>query len=293
MNDVQSLTVPLSERGIVAISGPDTRSFLQGLITNDIEKVSPTRAIYAGLLSPQGKYLFDFFIADDGQRLLFDCEAARLEEFIRTLGLYRLRAEVEIVDVSRGWRVWALLGGDGGGQPGACQAMDGGLRFVDPRLAELGSRAILAADIEPPEPQRGFGVYEELRLSLGLPDGSRDIAAGRQTFLEANAKELAGVDFEKGCYVGQEVTARMNYRGTLKKRLLPIVFEGPAPAPGSLIAAAERTAGDVRSAIDGRAMALVRLEFLEGPLELEDGRPCRVDLPSWLALDGTAKSSPS
>ncbi len=293
MNDVQSLAVPLSERGIVAISGPDARSFLQGLITNDIEKVGPARAIYAGLLSPQGKYLFDFFIADDGSRFLFDCEAARREELIRTLSLYKLRAEVEIADLSRDWRVWALLGDDGGGKPGACEAMDGGLRFVDPRLTGLGGRAILAAHIEPPEPHGGPGDYEKLRLSLGVPDGSRDIAAGRQTFLEANAKELAGVDFEKGCYVGQEVTARMNYRGTLKKRLLPIVFEGPAPAPGSLIAAGERAAGDVRSAIDGQAMALVRLEFLNSPLELEDGRPCQVNLPSWLSLDGTAKSSPS
>ncbi len=293
MNDVQSLTVPLSERGIVSISGPDARSFLQALITNDIEKVGPARAIYAGLLSPQGKYLFDFLIADDGTRLLFDCEAARLEEFIRTLGIYRLRAEVEIADVSRDWRVWALLGGNEGGEPGACEAMEGGLRFVDPRLADLGGRAILPADIEPPEPYGGTGDYEKLRLSLGVPDGSRDIEAGRQTFLEANAKELAGVDFEKGCYVGQEVTARMNYRGTLKKRLLPITFEGPAPGPGSLISSGDRRAGDVRSAIDGRAMALIRLEFLETPLELEDGRPCRVDLPPWLTLDGTAKSSPS
>lgn len=293
MNEVQSLAVPLSERGIVAISGPDARSFLQGLITNDIEKVSPTRAIYAGLLSPQGKYLFDFFIADDGTQLLFDCEAARLEEFMRTLSLYRLRAEVEIADVSRDWRVWALLDGNGGGEPGACEAMDGGLRFVDPRLAGLGRRAILAADIEPPEPHGGPGDYETLRLFLGVPDGSRDIAAGRQTFLEANAKQLAGVDFEKGCYVGQEVTARMNYRGTLKKRLLPIVFDGPAPAPGALISAGDKRAGDVRSGTDSRAMALVRLEFLEAPLELEDGRPCRVDLPSWLTLDGTVKSSPS
>lgn len=293
MNDVKSLAVPLSERGIVAISGSDARSFLQGLITNDIEKVSPTRAIYAGLLSPQGKYLFDFFIADDGDRLLFDCEAGRREELIRTLSLYKLRAEVEIEDISRDWRVWALLDGDEGGEPGACEAVDGGLKFVDPRLTGLGGRTMLAAEIEPPEPHGEPADYDKLRLLLGVPDGSRDIEAGRQTFLEANAKELAGVDFEKGCYVGQEVTARMNYRGTLKKRLLPIFFEGPAPAPGSLIAAGERAAGDVRSAIDGRAMALVRLEFLEAPLELEDGRPCHVSLPSWLALDGRAKSSPS
>jgi folate-binding protein YgfZ len=293
MNDVQGLAVSLPERGLIAVSGIDARSFLQGLITNDIEKVNPARAIYAGLLSPQGKYLFDFFIADDGARILFECEAARLDDLIRTLSLYRLRAEVEIEDISREGQVWALLGNGDNGECGACQTSEGGLKFVDPRLAGLGTRVILPAGIEPTEPFGRPGDYDKLRLSMGVPDGSRDIEAGRQTFLEANAKELNGLDFEKGCYVGQEVTARMNYRGTLKKRLLPVVFDGPAPEPGSLISAGERAAGDVRSGANGRAMALFRLEFLVAAIELEDGRPCTVDLPPWLALDGKAQTSPS
>ena len=264
--------VVLGDRGVLALHGVDARPFLQGLITNDVDRVREDQAAYGALLTPQGKFLFDFFIAQDGDRLLLETERTRLGELQRRLMLYRLRSKVEIEDLSDDLTIAALIGQDVAGlldlpeQPGACRVLDQGLAFLDPRLVRMGARALLPArqagtilaKLDVPELERA--AYERLRLGLGVPDGSRDLVVEKATLLESGFEELNGVDFAKGCFVGQELTARMKYRGLVRKRLLPVTFEGPAPASGTIVRLGEREAGEMRTAIDGHGLALLRLE---------------------------------
>jgi tRNA-modifying protein YgfZ len=291
--------VVLDGRGVLAIEGDDARIFLQGLISNDIDKVNEQTAIFAALLTPQGKYLFDFMIAQKGERLLLETEAARLPALLQRLTMYKLRAKVDIADVSGDFGVVALPGGDGvaafdlPGRAGAAIALDDGVVFVDPRLCALGARALLprgsvqmslaAKGLMPV----GLESYSALRLGLGVPEGSDDLAVDRATLLESGFEELNGVDFKKGCFVGQELTARMKYRGLVKKRLMPITFEGVPPAPGSVIKAGDREIGEVRSADNGRGLALLRLDRLADVTEqggdlTADGTTVIPAKPAWV-----------
>jgi folate-binding protein YgfZ len=264
--------VALADRGVLALRGLDARAFLQGLISNDVERIRSEQAVYGALLTPQGKYLFDFFIAQHDDALLLEAERARLADLQRRLVMYRLRSKVEIEDVSAGFTVAALIG-DGVAErlglpprPGACRALGRGLAFVDPRLAAMGVRALLPAqDAASTLAELGLDAvphtaYERLRLGLGVPDGSRDLIVEKATLLESGFEELNGVDFAKGCFVGQELTARMKYRGLVRKRLLPVTFDGASPAPGTVIRLGEREAGEMRSSSDGHGLALLRLE---------------------------------
>jgi folate-binding protein YgfZ len=267
--------VPLSDRGVLALQGGDVRPFLQGLISNDVAQVREDRAAYGALLTPQGKFLFDFFIVQDAGRLLLETEAVRLEELHRRLLMYRLRSRVDIDDCSAQFEVAALIGDDPAAAlgmpdlPGTARALDQGLVFVDPRLPRLGVRALLPRDtaratlavlgLEEVERE----AYERLRLTLGVPDGSRDLAVEKATLLESGFEELHGVDFDKGCFVGQELTARMKYRGLVRKRLLPVTFAGAPPPPGTVIRQGPREAGEMRSGIEGQGLALLRLEQVE------------------------------
>jgi tRNA-modifying protein YgfZ len=267
--------VLLADRGVLALHGGEARSFLQGLISNDVAAIGEDRALYGALLTPQGKFLFDFFIAQEGAQLLLDAEAARLEQLLRRLLMYRLRTKVDIEDVSTRFTVAALIGDevarrlDLPEQPGAARILDQGLVFIDPRLARLGARALLPKDTAAAVlADLGFtqverAAYERLRLTLGVPDGSRDLVVEKSTLLESGFEELHGVDFAKGCFVGQELTARMKYRGLVRKRLMPVTFAGAPPPPGTVIRLGEREAGEMRSGIDGQGMALLRLEQVE------------------------------
>lgn len=264
--------VILAERGLVALRGDDARSLLQGVISTDIERVTPASASYGALLTPQGKYLFDFVIVQVGDALLLDTERARVDDLLRRLLMYRLRAKVEIEDQSDAYEVAALLGDDLAArldlppQPGAARALNGGVVLIDPRLARLGARAVLPRGQGAPALEGcGFAAlptaaYEQARLALGVPDGSRDLVVDRSTLLESGFEEMHGVDFQKGCFVGQELTARMKYRGLVRKRLMPVVFEGPPPAPGTPIRLDGKDAGEMRSSHDGQGIALLRLE---------------------------------
>jgi hypothetical protein len=264
--------VILAERGLIALRGEDARGLLQGVISTDIERVTPASASYGALLTPQGKYLFDFVILQLGDALVLDTERARVDDLMRRLLMYRLRAKVEIADRSDELEVAAVLGADLAArldlpaQPGAARALSGGVVMIDPRLAQLGGRAVLPrghsaavlADLGfPPLPP---AVYERARLALGIPDGSRDLVVDRSTLLESGFEELHGVDFKKGCFVGQELTARMRYRGLVRKRLMPVAFNGPPPAPGTPIRLDGKDAGEMRSSQDGHGIALLRLE---------------------------------
>ena len=267
--------VLLPDRGVLALHGGEARSFLQGLISNDVTGISEDQAGYGALLTPQGKFLFDLFIAQEGAQLLLESEAARLEQLLRRLLMYRLRTKVEIEDVSTRFVVAALIGDevaqrlDLPERPGAARILDQGLVFVDPRLPRLGARALLPKDAAAAIlADLGFeevehAAYERLRLTLGVPDGSRDLVVEKSTLLESGFEELNGVDFAKGCFVGQELTARMKYRGLVRKRLMPVTFTGAAPPPGAIIRLGEREAGEMRSGIEGQGLALLRLEQVE------------------------------
>ena len=259
----------LETRGVVRLAGvDDARGFLQGLVTNDVSAVARGRAVYAGLLSPQGKYLHDFLVFELGDGIALDCERARIGDLIRRLTIYRLRARIDIADVTERYLVAALMDR---GAPGL--AAEDGAAFPDPRLAALGWRAVLpratagvrleAAGYAP----AGAHAYESLRIALGVPDGSRDMVVDKSFLLESNFEELHGVDFAKGCYVGQENTARQKHRGTVRKRLMPVAIDGPPPAPGTPILFAGGDAGTMRSSIDGKGIALLRLEVVDKAAE--------------------------
>jgi len=265
----------LDTRGVLEIAGEDRHEFLQGLISNDTRKLSPSRALYAALLTPQGKYLHDFFLTEIGGSVLLDGEGARLGDLLRRLSLYKLRSKVTLADASERFQVSAAFGDDALallGLPverGASRMFAGGVAYVDPRLARLGARLLLprSSGMAPLE-NLGFKradaeVYDRLRLAAGIPDGSRDLPIEKAILLEAGFDELNGVDWEKGCYMGQELTARTKYRALIKKRLLPVRIEGALPPPGTPILLGEQEAGEIRSGSGELALALIRLEALE------------------------------
>ena len=265
----------LAERAAIEIAGEDRAAFLQGLVSNDVTKVTAERAVYAALLTAQGKYLHDFFIAAVGDALYLDAEAARLGDLLRRLSLYKLRAKVALADRRDALTVAAAFGGDALAalglppEPGKAKAFAGGVAYVDPRLAALGARLLLPRAVGlAPLAAAGFtgaddAAYDRLRLSLGVPDGSRDLPVEKAILLEAGFDELNGVDWQKGCYVGQELTARTKYRALIKKRLLPVSLEGPLPPPGTPVTLGTEEAGELRSGRDGMALALLRLEMLD------------------------------
>lgn len=272
----------LEGRGTLAITGPDNRVFLQGLISNDVARVDAARVVYSAFLTAQGKYLHDFFVLAMGDDLVLDCEAARCGDLARRLRIYKLRSRVTLEDRTADLAVAALIGDgvtsalglpDGG--PGTATAFAGGVAYLDPRLATAGARAVIprvgaAQRLE----QAGFSAagaedYDRHRIELGLADGSRDMEVGRSILLECGFDELNGVDWNKGCFLGQELTARTKYRGLIRKRLLPAAVDGPLPAPRTPITQGGREVGEVRSATGSTALAMLRLEVLEAGADNE------------------------
>ncbi len=291
--------VILDSRGLLEAAGADARRFLQGMLSNDVERVSPERALWAALLTPQGKFLHEVFLSvapgGNADTVLLDCEAARLADLKARLGRYRLRAKVELDDVSPGYTLAALIGEGAlealglAAESGRAAPLAGGLVYVDPRLAALGARAVLpSASAREALAAAGFTAgtpadYESVRLTHGVPDGSRDLEVERALLLENGFDELHGVDWDKGCFVGQELTARTRYRALIKKRLVPVEIEGPVPAPGTPVLAEGREAGEMRSASDGLGLALIRLEHLEAALTAGGAR-LSPRTPDWMVL---------
>ena len=287
----------LEARGLLRADGPDARSFLQGMVSNDVTKVTPERALWSAFLTPQGKFLHEFFMTEEpgGDGLLLDCEVARLDDLRGRLMRYKLRADVELTDVSADHTVAAIFGAGGLealGLPaglGAVKPFGEGIVYVDPRLAGLGARAVLPrAGAEAALEGAGFAAaaladYDALRIESGVPDGSRDLEVERSPLLENGFDELHGVDWDKGCFMGQELTARTKYRALIKKRLMPVVIEGPAPEPGTQITAEGKDAGVLRSSVDGAGLALLRLDRLDAPL-VAGGARLTPKKPDWLAI---------
>jgi tRNA-modifying protein YgfZ len=256
----------LSRRALVRVEGPDWRSFLQGQLTQDVETLAPGELRFGALLTPQGRLLYDLFILGEEAGCLLDVEAEWREALIQRLSIYRLRAKVTFAPDEA--PVAALFGdGEAPTEPSFA---------ADPRLPALGWRGYGAAASE------GESEYEAHRLKLGVP-GPADWGSERTYPIEANFDLLNGVDFQKGCFVGQETTSRMKRRGQIRTRMLPIAFEGPPPAPGAEVLAGELRAGEVLSGMEGRAMAALRLDRIEGASLSVDGRPVRAERPDWMA----------
>ncbi len=201
--------VKLENRGLVHIEGEDRKSFLDGLVSNDLKKAAPDSLLYACLLTPQGKFLHDFFIHEGGDFLLLDCEGGeRAKDLYERLLKFRLRAKVQL-SVEENHPVYAVFGTEDG--------------LPDPRHADMGRRAFEKPDCE----ERPFEEWDRLRISLCVPDGSRDMEPERSTLLECGIDKLNGIDWNKGCYMGQELTARMHYRGLAKKHLYTVTLSRP------------------------------------------------------------------
>ena len=283
----------LDDRKIISLKGPDTIDFLQGLVSCDVKKVSETQAAYGAFLTPQGKFLFDFFITSFGDELLLDCEADRIEDFCRRLNLFKLRSNVEIRIIDE-LEVIALIGRDSlklcelEEILGFTKQIDGGVLYSDPRHLDIGGRGVISKSFlveTMPKliPETEKKNYHHLRISLGIPDGSNDIKVEQSTLLECGFEELNGVDFDKGCYMGQELTARTKYRGLIKKRLMPIEISGTPPELGSEIVQQGKTVGEIRSTISDKGIALIKLEALEKKEELlASGTVVKPLKPSWV-----------
>lgn len=247
----------LPSRAVLRVAGQEARGFLQGLISNDMARVAPDALVYAMLLTPQGKVAHDFFVTEADGGFLIDIDVAQAQALLKKLKLYRLRAKVELEDVSAAWDVGAVF--DGEGPLGA---------LPDPRLAPLGSRVIA--------PKGGLGwpemeaAYDRHRLSLGVPD-HRDFDPEGTFLLDGNGEELHAVDFRKGCYVGQELTARMKHRGTARKRIVPVTVSADTPPGTPLLDQDGAQVGEIRSSREGLAMAAVRLDRLQGATALTAG----------------------
>jgi folate-binding protein YgfZ len=270
----------LTDRGVLAISGDDSREFLQGLITNDIRKASAEHALFAALLSPQGRFLHDFFIIEREGKLLLETQKDRIGDLIKRLKMYRLRSKVEFTEVPQ-LQVAAVWGEESD----KWQVASGSIMYADPRLPELGSRILLP---EVPTFVGTPGDYDRHRISLGVPEGAKDLIVDRSILLEYGYDELHAIDFAKGCYVGQEVTARSKHRATLRKFIHKVHSFTPLPPVDSKILWAEREVGIMRSSTSDIGLALLQVSEVQRATEADLPLHCgetiiSCELPAWCA----------
>lgn len=271
--------VLLADRAVLSVSGAEARNFLQGLVTCDMDKIAPDAPGFGALLAPQGKILFDFLIVQDGDRFLLDTAREKAGELLKRLTFYRLRAKVELSDLSAeatgdaALAVVALFG-DAPAPPADS------IVFDDPRAPTLGRRAILPAAQAQAFAGDAREKYETHRIACGVPAGGLDFAYGDAFPHEANMDLLHGVAFDKGCYVGQEVVSRMQHRGLVRKRVVKVALEGQA-APGAEIRAGEIAIGVLGGASGGHGLATVRLDRADDAR----GQPMRAGAAQVTVLD--------
>jgi folate-binding protein YgfZ len=273
--------VLLSDRAVVRVTGEAARNFLQGLITNHIDQAKPGSSIHAGLLTPQGKILVDFFVLPADAGFLLELARAKLADLIQRLTVYKLRTQVAFAEepslrVAASW----------GSPP---RLPEGAIAYADPRLPELGLRILLPANTD----ISGLGCalatedeYHARRIALSVPEGGRDYAFGDAFPHEAMFDQLNGVDFKKGCFVGQEVVSRMEHRGTARKRIVGVEGEGPLPPSGTQITAGGNPIGTLGSVAGNSGLALLRLDRAEeakaagSPLHAGDVT-IAIRIPAW------------
>ncbi|HWQ86541.1 folate-binding protein [Brevundimonas sp.] len=256
----------LDSRALIRVTGPDARPFLHNLLTQDVETLAPGQLRFGGLLSPPGRLLFDLFLLGLEDGVLLDVAADRRDALLQRLAMYRLRAQVTVE--ADGGAVFAAWDGEAPG-------------FIpDPRTPGLGGRRYGYGDVGTNAAEDDWQAH---RLAVGVPDPAADAFPDKTYPIEADFDLLNGIDFQKGCFVGQETTSRMKRRGAIRNRMLPLAFDGPAPAFGAEVLNGELRAGEVLSGRDGAAMALMRLDRIEGDLTV-DGRPVTVRRPDWAPL---------
>lgn len=278
----------LPDRGVIKVAGDGARNFLHGLVTTDILRLAPGEARFCALLTPQGKIIADFFVVEapaaDGGGFFLDIARTQIAGLIEKLNLYKLRAKVLIEDLSDVLGVLAAW--EGGGRT------EIGLAYADPRLPALGLRAMLpphrAADAaaELGATLAAAEDYAAHRIALGVPQGGVDFSYGDVFPHETDMDQLGGVDFGKGCYIGQEVVSRMEHRGTARTRAVPVRYGGTAPAPGAAVTAGQRQLGTMGSAASGCGVALLRLDRVadavaQGETLNAGGTPIRLVKPDW------------
>jgi folate-binding protein YgfZ len=267
--------VHLRDRGILEIAGADRVTFLQGLVSNDVTAASPGRAVWAALLTPQGKWIADFFIFADGERLLLDCERLQTADIASRLLRFKLRSQIAIQDKTDEILVHAAWD-----SPTSVVTPAMVTEAPDPRLAAAGTRILTNGPIET---NATVAEWDAHRLSLGLPDGTRDLEAEKTTLLEAGFDELSGVSWTKGCYMGQELTARTKYRGLVKRRLIPVTISGSQATPGDIITRDGNDVGTLRSVLGDQGLALLRIDALDGELTCNNS-PVLPVIPNWMKL---------
>jgi len=257
----------LDSRALIRISGPDARPSLHNLLTQNVETLQPGELRFGALLSPPGRLMFDLFIWGEEDGVILDVAADRRDALVQRLSMYRLRSRVDVMPIPDAVFVaWSADRPDG---------------FVDdPRLPALGGRRWG----DQSETDATEADWQAHRLALGVPDPTADTLQDKTYPIEADFDLLNGIDFQKGCFVGQETTSRMKRRGTIKNRMLPLDFDGPPPAFGSEVLKGELRAGEVLSGQDGSVMALLRIDRLDGDLTV-DGRPVRLRKPAWMGED--------
>jgi len=290
----------LPDRGVVKVAGEPARGFLNGLLTADIGQVSPEHPCFAALLTPQGKIVADGIVAEapaaDGGGFFIDCPRALATMLVDKLNFYKLRAAVIAEDLSEVLGVLAVWDG--------AATTDYGLVYPDPRLPALGQRIMLpphlaaAAAADLGAELVDAATYEAHRIALGVPRGGIDFAYGDVFPHETDMDQLNGVDFAKGCYVGQEVVSRMEHRGSARTRVVPVAFDGYAPEPGAPVTAAEKSIGTFGSSADGHALALMRLDraadaLTAGAPLVAGGATLRLLKPDWarFAWPGAGKAA--
>jgi tRNA-modifying protein YgfZ len=249
---------PLADRGVVRIAGADAARLLQDVISNDVNLLDRLAAIHAGLLSPQGKILFEFFVARAGDGFLLETARDKAADLAKRLLMYRLRAKATIADASADYRLYVAWGKSAGPV-----VPHDRVSYPDPRLADLGMRLLQPADAQEPLPiderLAAPGDWHRHRIGLGVPEGGKDYPLGDTFPHEADFDLLNGVSFSKGCFVGQEVVSRMHNRASVRKRVVPIEADVPLTA-GAAISAGKAVIGTIGSVAGRQGLAMLRLD---------------------------------
>ena len=291
----------LKDRSILSITGPDTLAFLQGIVTNDMEKLVEKKMQFSAILNPQGKYLYDFFIFYTSTGIFIDCQKDTVDTLEKTLNMYRLRAKVEINNRRDAFSIFSIIRQQNEvkisteGQYENLNKFKGVITSADPRLTQLGTRAIIPNEFENQIiPMNGFIEKNEiwckhLQISLGVADYIPNSMLRGYFPLELGFDELKAVSFTKGCYVGQEVTARMKVRNLVKKRLFPVSFQGEIPTTGTNILSQGKGVGEILAVTNNQGLAMLRIEALNQALNedrelLAENTLVKPTIPSWCNL---------